>query len=365
MTQLANGQILTERRGPAGRLGHIVLNRPRQLNALSEAMIHALSEVIAAWRDDDSVEQILLTGAGERGLSAGGDIAEVRQDLVVDAEGRIDTSAAERFLGAEYRLDASIGDLTKPFVAVMDGYTFGGGVGLSGHANTRVVTERSQIAMPEAAIGFSPDVGGSYLLANMPGELGVHAGITGLRLGAGDAIATGFADHYVPAARLPELVSRLETCSAETAIAKLSEPAPAAELLDARGWVDEVYASRSPVEIVAGLEALASENEAAATALAAVRASSPLGVAATAELVRRNRAAATLRAAIELEYRVGIRLIAEPDFAEGVRAMLIDKDRQPRWQPSDLEQVSDARIQALFADADAPQLDWSLGPLGR
>lgn len=352
-------QIVLERRGPGGRLAVLVLNRPRQLNALSHVMIRTIAATLARWRDDDSVEQVLLVGAGERGLCAGGDIAEVRDDFLNG-----DGSQAAEFLADEYRLDAATAEYPKPYVALMDGFTFGGGVGLSGHSTRRIVTERSRIAMPETAIGFVPDIGGTWLLGRMPGLLGLHAALTGHRLDAADAIATGFADHYVRAERIPRLVELLETEHADAAIAAVEEAPPASSLVGERLWIDAAYAHEEPHDILHHLEALASTEPLAAQAAAAIRAASPTAVAATLELVRRSARVEHLRRAIDLEYRVGMRLVAEHDFLEGVRAMLIDKDRDPKWRPATLEAVDPHRIQELFDPVGALEIDWSLGPLG-
>lgn len=358
--ELANGNLRITRTGPQGRLGMIELNRPRQLNALTGAMIDGLAEVVAAWRADASIEQIVIFGAGERGLCAGGDVAELRAGIVADGH----IGGAERVLGSEYRLDATWAELPQPVVAVMDGHTLGGGVGLSGHASIRVVTERSRVGMPEAAIGFSPDVGGSYLLARMPGRLGEHAGVTGARLNAADAIATGFADWFIPSDRIPQLLARLAQEPAAEVVADLAEDPGESQLLAEREWIDEVYSAATLQEVVARLQEHAPEHPIVAEALAAIMAASPLAAAATLELVRRNRDAADLRAAIDLEFRVGIRLIAGHDFSEGVRAMLVDKDRQPKWQPASLDAVTEQQVAALFDEAEAPRMDWSLGPLG-
>ncbi|MGO1543486.1 MAG: enoyl-CoA hydratase/isomerase family protein [Gulosibacter sp.] len=355
-----SGQVLFERRGPRGQLGVITLNRPRQLNALSYAMIREITSQLAAWRQDDTVAQILLVGAGDRGLCAGGDILEIREDVLATG-GKV----AAEFFASEYRLDAATGDLDKPYIAIMDGYTFGGGVGISAHSRgRRVVTERSRIAMPETAIGFSPDVGGTYLLARMPGETGIHAGLTGAHLDAADAIAAGFADHYVPADSLGELVSRLEVEEADAVLADLARPAPESELLAQRAWIDQAYAASTPLEILARLDEFAEEFSAAADAAKAIRASSPTAITAALEVIRRNRNAAHLREAIDLEYLVGMRLGTGHDFLEGVRAQVVDKDRMPKWQPAALADVLPSEIEQLFALEGGHVIDWGRGPLG-
>lgn len=356
-----SGQVRFERRGPGGRLGVITLNRPRQLNSLSFAMIREIGDRLARWHEDPEVEQFLLVGAGDRGLCAGGDVLEIRADVLATGG-----EVAAEFFASEYRLDAATADLAKPYVAIMDGYTFGGGVGLSAHSRgRRVVTERSRVAMPETAIGFIPDVGGTFLLARMPGETGLHAGLTGARLDAGDAIATGFADHFVAAQRLPELVRRLEREAADALLAELSRPAPSSRLLEERDWIDAAYSARTPREIVERLAALGETHPAAADAAAAIRAASPTAVAATLAVIRRNREAVDLRAAIDLEYRVGMRLAVAPDFREGVRAQVLDKDRNPAWLPADLDHVESAAVEALLDPEGGHIVDWRYGPFAR
>lgn len=348
-------EVLFDRRGPRGRLGVVTLNRPRKLNTLSHAMIRAIAATLANWEDDPEVEQILLTGAGERGLCAGGDIVEIRDDLLASSgTGGTGGEKAAAFFTDEYRLDASTAELRTPYIALMDGFTFGGGVGLSAHSRGyRVVTERSQIAMPETAIGFVPDVGGTWLLGQMPGEIGLHAGLTGARLTAGDALAMGFADHYLPSAQLPEFVSRLEDEPVDALLTDLTHPAPDSPLLKEREWIDEAYGAATVPEILARLEELAPAHPAAAEAAKAMHASSPTSLAATLEVIRRNRKAANLREAIELEYAVGMQLCVAADFLEGVRAQVVDKDRNPQWQP-----FEQSRVDALFDPEFAQMLNW-------
>lgn len=321
-------------------------------------MIREITNQLARWCDDPEVEQFLLVGAGERGLCAGGDILEIRADVLATG-GKV----AAEFFASEYRLDAATGDLEKPYVAIMDGYTFGGGVGISAHSRgRRVVTERSRIAMPETAIGFLPDVGGTYLLANMPGETGIHAGLTGARLDAGDAIAAGFADHFVPSQALPELFGRLETESADAVLADLSAPAPDSTMLGERSWIDEAYSAATPLEILDRLDEFAGVHPGAAEAAKAIRASSPTSIAATLEAIRRNRKASDVRTAIDIEYLVGMRLGVGPDFLEGVRAQVLDKDRNPQWLPRNLAGVSRDAVEALFDRNGGHVVDWSAGP---
>lgn len=197
-----------------GRAAHIVLNRPKALNALNHAMVLRIDEALTAWEHDPAVETVVLTGAGERGLCAGGDIRAVHDDAR-DGDG----TASAAFWRDEYRLNARIARYPKPYVAVMDGIVMGGGVGVSAHGSVRIVTERSRVAMPETGIGFVPDVGGTYLLALAPGELGTHLALTGGQIGAADALLCGLADHSMPSAGLPAFLDDLARMPAREAVA--------------------------------------------------------------------------------------------------------------------------------------------------
>ena len=216
-----------------GMLGHITLNRPRAINALTHGMVRAIHRTLRDWARDDAVRTVVLTGAGDRGLCAGGDIVSLYRDAT---SGDGDASAA--FWRDEYRLNAAIARYPKPFVAIMDGVVLGGGIGLSAHGSHRIVTERSTLGMPETTIGFVPDVGGTWLLSHAPGELGTYLALTAGSVRAGDAIAIGLADAYVPAERIPALLRALQGTAASAAIAAVAEPSPESDLLARRAWID-------------------------------------------------------------------------------------------------------------------------------
>ena len=240
----------------ADGVGHVTLDRPQALNALSFEMIRALTAVFEAWRDDSEVGLVVLDGAGERGFSAGGDIRELYEYATDGNAGE-----AREFFRSEYRLDAMIARYPKPVVAIMDGITMGGGIGLAGHAAIRVVTERSRVAMPETRIGFTPDVGGSWLLARAPGELGVHLALNSRTMDAADALHAGFADSFVPSERLPHLVQALAERAdpgspAEIVMLFDETPGPSALAL-ARDWVDACYSAPTVAEIITRLRAFA------------------------------------------------------------------------------------------------------------
>jgi enoyl-CoA hydratase len=327
-----------------GRVAEIALNRPRAINALTHAMVIEIQTALDEWAADDEVRTVLLTGRGQRGLCAGGDIVSLYRDMR-DGDG----SASEAFWRAEYRLNAAIGRYPKPFVAIMDGVTLGGGVGLSGHASHRIVTERSAVGMPETAIGYVPDVGGTWLLAHAPGELGAYLGMTARHMGAADAILAGFADRFVPSARLPRLVAELETTDAATAVARCAEEPPPGRLAADLSWIDRAFSAATAGEIVARLRADAG-NAAALETADAICANSPTAVTVTLEALRRAATLPALEAALEQELRVSLHAVTTWDFREGIRARLIDKDGRPEWRPATLDEVDAVEVAAYFGE---------------
>jgi enoyl-CoA hydratase len=339
-----SAEIAVERRG---QLGLITLNRPKALNALTFDMVVAVRSILDEWAFDHRVHTVALVGAGERGLCAGGDIVAL-YGLAKTG----DFASAAEFWRAEYALNALIASYPKPYVAIMDGLVLGGGIGVSAHGSYRVVTERSQLGMPETGIGFVPDVGGTWLFSQMPGEFGTHLALTAATVGAGDAIALGLADYFVSASGIPRLLAELETLSAEEAIAAAAEPAPAAILVHTGGWLGEAYAGDSVSTITSRLAALSARltnSSEVDAALAAISAKSPLALSVTLASLRRARHQPNLEAALVSEFRVTLRALQSPDFVEGVRAQMIDKDRDPHWLPATLAEVDDAQVEAFFA----------------
>ena len=319
-----------------GRLGHITLNRPGRMNALTLEMVNAVRSALADWLPDPNVQVVLIDGAGERGLCAGADIRLLYEGIAGTAV------APARFLADEYRMNSTLGHYPKPVVAYMAGITLGGGLGISGHCSVRVVTENSQVGMPETAIGLCPDVGALHLLSRAPGELGTHAALTGSRFGPADAIAAGLADRYVPAARLAELTRRLRTGIVPD---PFDEPAPAGALRAGRSWIDECYAGDDVGAILRALRAR--EESAAGVAADVLAAMSPTAVKVTLQAVRRA-STMTLDEVLDQDFRVGNRFLTHPDLVEGIRAQIIHKDRRPRWNPAALDDVTDAQVAAFF-----------------
>ena len=325
-----------------------MLNRPRALNALTHDMVNVIAATLADWATDATVQVVLISGSGDRGLCAGGDIVAIYRDA--EAGG----SATEAFWAAEYPVNALIARYPKPVIALMDGVVLGGGVGISAHARIRLVTERTKMGMPEAAIGFVPDVGGTFLFSRAPGELGTHLALTSDTMTAPDAIALGMADRYLPSSAIGTLVQRLATDDVQQALAAVTEPAPRAPLLQERSWIDRCYAGGSVEQILQRLDAATETG--AADAARRIRANAPTAVKVTLASVRRARDLPDLEAALRQEYRVSLHSLARPDFREGIRAMVIDKDRSPAWTPATLAAVSAADVDSHFTDLGPREL---------
>ncbi|MFE1289957.1 enoyl-CoA hydratase/isomerase family protein [Streptomyces sp. NPDC058751] len=340
-----------------GRAAHLVLNRPRALNALNHEMVRRIDEALTAWEHDPAVETVVITGAGERGLCAGGDIRAVHDDAR-DGDG----TASAAFWRDEYRLNARIARYPKPYVALMDGIVMGGGVGISAHGSVRVVTERSRVAMPETLIGFVPDVGGTRLLALAPGELGTHLALTGASAGAGDALLCGLADHYVPSSSLPRFLADLADRPVTEALAAHERPAPPAELTERREWIDACYAADTVEEIVHRL--FAAGDPAAKETAETLLGNSPTALKVTLAALRRARRLGSLERVLDQEYRVSCAALAAPDLVEGVRARIVDKDREPRWSPATLAEVTDADVERFFTPLGERELGLSEGEFG-
>ena len=340
----------------AGGLGRLTLNRPRALNALDLGMIETLAAALDAWEHDVDIDIVLLDGAGGRGLCAGGDVRGLYEQIVGGAPEQTGV-----FFRAEYALNARIAGYPKPIVVLADGITMGGGIGLAGHAAVRVVTERSKLAMPETRIGFTPDVGGTWLLARAPGRIGEYLALTGASMDAADAVYAGFADHVVPSAHLDDLRDALQTRADPSTPTELvllfDETPPPSALAAQRAWIDDAFAADTVADIV---ERLRARPEAEAVATADVLAElAPTALAVTLEAVRRARELPDLRAALAQEYGLVLWFATtQPDLVEGIRAQLVDKDRNPRWRPATIAELSPDAAASAFAYAPTTPL-WS------
>jgi enoyl-CoA hydratase len=328
-----------------GALRRITLNRPKALNALTLDMCVTMLALLRGWADDPAVGAVLLDGAGERGLCAGGDIR-----ALYDAAKSGDHSQAEQFWATEYYLDAYIARYPKPFVAVMDGLVMGGGVGLSAHGAYRIVTERSAIALPEVGIGYTPDIGASFRLARTPGFAGTYLALTAERANAVDAIYCGLADVHIATAKLGELPPVLAACRStddvRTRLAALASPPAAGKIEGAQSWIDTCFGADDVETIVARLAE--TTDAAAQAALAAMRKMSPTSLKVTLRNVRDAARFKRLEQSFQQDYRISLACLTGHDFTEGIRAQIVDKDRNPRWQPDTLEGVTPAIVDRHF-----------------
>jgi enoyl-CoA hydratase len=341
----STGDILFSRKGVAGL---ITLNRPQALNAVTFDMVAALARQLSAWESDPGITRIVITAAGGRAFSAGGD---VRALYDMGRSGR-----AEEALGywrSEYALNTAIKRYRKPYVAVIDGMVLGGGAGISIHGSHRVAADGFSFAMPEVGIGFIPDVGATWFLGRMPGELGIYCALTGARLAAADAVAAGIATHRVGSARIPDLVEGLcGNVSVNALLAAFAEPAGDGPLAKHFAAIDRLFKGESVEEILAALDAEASGGgtaaEFAGTAARTIRANSPLALKVALAQLRRGQSL-DFAGCMRTEFRIVSRLVFGHDLYEGIRSVIIDKDRAPRWQPATLAAVSSAEVDRHFA----------------
>ena len=330
--------------------GRITLTRPKALNALTWDMCLAVEQALEAWRTDDSVKLIVLDAEGERAFCAGGDIAEMYR---TGTAGNLDYG--RRFWRDEYRLNAKLAEYPKPIISFLHGFVMGGGVGLGGHCSHRIVCENTQISMPEVSIGFVPDVGGSYTLARAPGRLGEYLGITGARMGPGDAIHAGFADRFHPQADWPALKQALID-TGDCAALGAALPPPDSPLAAQQPEIDALFAGEALRDILNALRA--SDSPLSASALKLISRNAPLSMAVTIEMIHRlRRPSLTIRKALELEYRVSHRIMAQGDFLEGIRAAIIDKDKSPKWRHT-LDSVPLIDVSKMLIPLGAETLDF-------
>jgi enoyl-CoA hydratase len=350
---VALDEILFERRGAAGV---ITLNRPAALNAVTHAMALALRAQLDAWARNAAITRVVVTAAGNRAFSAGGDIRHL-YDL--GKAGRHDE--ALQFWRDEYPLNVAIKNYRKPYVALIDGIVMGGGVGVSVHGSHRVAGDRFSFAMPEVGIGFFPDVGATWFLPRMPGQTGAYCGLTGERFASADALAAGIATHSIASARFPDLLEALSgTVPVDAVLAAFAEPAGEGPIMQRKPAIDRLFAGDRVEGILAalGTEAASGSGEAewAGKTAAIIRTKSPLSLKLALAQVRRG-AALEFETCMRTEFRIVSRVIYGHDFYEGVRAVIVDKDNAPRWRPARLADVSEAEVERHFAPLGAGELN--------
>ncbi|WP_119165821.1 enoyl-CoA hydratase/isomerase family protein [Algihabitans albus] len=346
-------EIEFETRGP---LAVVTLNRPEALNALTLGMIRALQPKLEAWAADDAVKAVAIKGAGEKSFCAGGDVRAVWQ------AGKEGSALTREFFYEEYKLNRTIHVFPKPYVALIDGIVMGGGIGLSVHGSHRVAGDRTLAAMPETAIGLFPDVGGSWFLPRLPGRLGLWMALTGARLKAVDALYAGLATDYVPAADYGELEAALAqalteggdaAAAVDAAIARFAtDPGPAL-LAEQKAEIDRLFAADGIAEILLALKA--DGGDWATSQLEILESRSPTSMKVTAEQLVRGRNL-DFDACMTMEYRMSQAAMAGHDFYEGIRAVLVDKDHAPKWQPAKLAEVTSEMLEAYFAQPDSGDL---------
>jgi enoyl-CoA hydratase len=337
--------ILFERRGAAGV---VILNRPQALNAVSHEMVRTLAQLLAQWENDPGVTRVIVTADGERAFSAGGDLRAL-YDL--GRAGRYEEALA--YFRDEYSLNTQIKRYRKPYVSLIDGIVMGGGVGISVHGSHRVAGDRFGFAMPEVGIGFFPDVGATWFLPRLPGELGTYCALTGARLDAADGTAAGIATHRVASARLPELGEALCTAVPVGALlAAFAEPAGKGPVASAQAAVDRLFRFGRAEDILAALDAEAVQDGTDAAfafaSAATIRTKSPISLKIALAQMRRGPTLDFV-GCMQCEFRIVSRVVLGHDFYEGVRAVIVDKDQAPRWLPPTLEDVSDAEVEGHFA----------------
>jgi enoyl-CoA hydratase len=342
------------------QLGHLTLNRPTVLHALNLEMVQILTDALLSWRDDSAVTAILLDHSGPRGFCAGGDIA------MLAASGAGDSAQAQAFFHAEYRLNHLLHNYPKPVVAVMDGVTMGGGVGLAMPACFRIATDRTTFAMPETGIGLFPDVGGGWFLPRLDGYIGIWLALTGTRLKAADAMRAGIATHFVPSELLGAMKAQIAGASTShnpqgalaSGLDALSEEAGhVRELTDAAlAAIESCFCFDSIEEILASLAAL--DTEWGYHQISLITTKSPQTLKVALRQMRAGATASSFADNMAMEYRIGSRVVSLHDFQEGVRAVIIDKDNNPKWNPPTLEGVTPHMLDAIFAHLPLQQ-EWT------
>lgn len=326
-----------------GKVGRIRLNRPKAIHALNTGMCAAILDALVAWRDDTAVEAVIIDHAEGRGFCAGGDIRMIAES------GAGDGSAARDFFRVEYRMNHALFTYAKPIVAFMDGITMGGGVGISQPAKYRVATENTKLAMPETGIGLFPDVGGGWYLSRLAGRTGQYLALTGHRLDGAECLALGLASHYLHSDALEDAKARIiaDPQAIEGVLDELSSPAPDARILAHRGAIDRLFASDKLEDVLAALEA--DGGEWVAQQLATLGTKSPQTMKVSLKLLLDGKTMPTFEDEMRQEFAVGSHVVQRHDFIEGVRAVIIDKDNAPKWNPATAEEVSDHLIDQIFA----------------
>ena len=322
----------------SGYIGHITLNRPDVLNSLTYSMILSIEKALIEWETDENIALIIIDAEGDRAFCAGGDI-----QILYENGFKKNFAYGKKFWADEYRLNEKIANYKKPFVAFMQGFTMGGGVGVSCHGSHRIVGETSKIAMPECSIGLVPDVGGSFLLAKLPGNIGIFLGVTGKRMRASDAIYCGFADYFIPETKWRDLKKKLIETGNIDWIKKFHERTEISAIENSFSQISEAMVDVSTKNIESRLKHPSFEKD-----LSALRFNSPISVAYTIIMLKMEKVQNNISDALDAEYSFTARSQEFGDFQEGIRAAVIDKDRNPLWKHKSLADVSEEDLQPFF-----------------
>lgn len=341
-----------------GRLGILVLDRPKALNALSLGMVETLETVLDDWAADRAVEAVLIRSSSERAFCSGGDVRAI--GILPDPAAR--EALGRRFFATEYRVNHRINTMKKPFIALLSGVAMGGGLGLSVHGSHRVASETLRMAMPETVLGLFPDVGGAWFLNRCPGAIGRYLALTGQHIGTADALSAGLATHHVPAARFEALTAalvgapRLDHATVDAIIAAHAADAGAGSLAARQAEIDRLFSGADLGAVVAAIDHAAPSADWIAEARAVLHHASPTSLRATWRRML-DAPGQDIARVLKDDYRMAVRIVAGPDFPEGVRAIFVDKDRNPRWRPATLDAVAAADIDALLAPLPGGELE--------
>ncbi len=361
------GDVAFEHRG---HLGIITLNRPKAVNSLTALMCESVLVQLQEWAEDDGVAQVLIRGAGDRGLCAGGDVVGLYRDMVehqpLDGGPLLPEGtpayqadfAGERFFAVEYEMNRYIAAYPKPYIALMDGLVLGGGIGISAHGSHRLVTERTRAGMPETTIGFSPDVGGSHLLGRAPRRIGLHAGLTGAHLDAADVLALGLADAQISSGRMEELIQELASEAVEEVLPRFTVESGTSGLQASAEWIEAAYGQETVEGLLQALDELGAETPEAAEAAATLRTKSPTSLKIALRAIR-AAGSLSLEGALVQEHTIGVHALRSHDFREGIRAQVVDKDRSPRWNPASPEEVDEDLVDHYFTPVPGRVLSFS------
>lgn len=333
------------------RAGRITLNRPEALNTLTHGMVTSIRDALKDWRDAPDVDLIVIDAKGDRAFCAGGDIATLYSQITTG-----DLESGRAFWRDEYRMNAELSDYPKPVIALLKGFTMGGGVGLGCHVRHRIVGQSARIAMPECSIGLVPDVGGTLLLSRAPGRLGAYLALTAERMGPGEAIVAGFADLHIAEPDWPALVEDLCETGRLDALTKAAKAAPASRFAAQAAAIDRLFAGDDLAQILTRLAA--DPTPFAAECAAKLARNAPLAMAATLQLLAMARGDDSLRSALTREYRFSHRSLEQGDFAEGIRARIIEKDNAPRWHHGPNALPNPAEVAAMLAPLGSSDLTW-------